>query len=85
MILMQFYAVTNVNVMNQVESRAENKSVWNRVFYKRTYMYQRCVYLDPNDFVSVSCTTGWLKKIPHRKICNISATSGLILKILVAA
>jgi len=68
MLLMQFYAVTNVNVMNQVESRAENKSVWNRVFYKRTHMYQRCVYLDPNDFVSVSCTTEWLKiKYPTGK------------------
>jgi len=31
-------------------------------------------------------STEWLKiKIPHRRICNISAASGLILKILEAA
>ena len=32
-----------------------------------------------------SSYTGWLNKIPHETICNISETRGLILKILEAA
>ena len=50
-----------------------------------TVVYRIVITLRGGETISVALYRVAQNKIPHRRICNISATSGLILKILEAA